>query len=156
MAALTGTLIGLGIASAVSHVAAAKIQSNASNKAAQTQQRGTDQALQTMRDIYGQTSAMHAPYMRAGEQSVNMLGSLMLPNGAPGGYTPSGPAPGQNPWLMPPAQQPVWGVGPGTGNAVSRVPPPMGPGAGIGGPLGPGTRPPAPPSPWVQAMGRGM
>lgn len=89
-------LIGSGI-SALTQVGAAKIGSNASKKAADTQTAAGNKALALNEQIYNQQRQDQNPYMQAGQQGLSNLQQL-VGNQQPrfgGGMTPGqgGPAP---------------------------------------------------------------
>lgn len=69
-------VIAAGIAAAGS-VASAAIQSRAAGRAADTQSRAAQDAIERSRQIYEQQRADQAPYRNAGASAVTTLGGLM-------------------------------------------------------------------------------
>lgn len=104
----TGLAIGMMAATAGSQVAGAAMQSSAAGKAAKAQQAAAAESNRMAGQVYQDQMAMTQPFRQAGTQSVNLLGSLMLPAGSPGGYRPGAPIGGAN-QFGPPGQQPSLG-----------------------------------------------
>lgn len=88
MIGTTAALIGLTAASAAGKVVGGAMQSRAAGKAAETQQKGADKAADYQKQMWGQQQQLMDPYRKTGGQSNALLGSLMLPPGAPGAYRP--------------------------------------------------------------------
>jgi hypothetical protein len=67
------------IVGAASSVAAAKMSSNAANKAAKTQTAAADKALAANQAVYQDQRQLMAPYTQAGQSAVTTLGRLLTP-----------------------------------------------------------------------------
>jgi hypothetical protein len=125
MIGTTAALIGLTAATAGSKVAEAAMGAHAAGKAAKTQSAAVDKSMDLQRQIWGQQQQMQQPYLHAGSNSMNLLGSLMTPQGMPGAYRPP-PGMGSSGYPNPngPMTRPPMSFGmppPGAGG-----PPPMG------------------------------
>lgn len=137
MVGTTIALIAIAGAVSASHVAKAKIESNAAKKASQTQVAAGDKAANFMTQMWGQQQAQQQPYLQGGANAMNLLGAVMQPGGWKGQPYPTPNQPGlQNlPYGQqqggPPVQQPPPGgriPPPGTPTSGTAVPRPM-PGA---------------------------
>jgi hypothetical protein len=98
MSGVTGTMIGIGVASSL---ASAKISSNASKNAAKTQAAAGDKALAAQQAGYQQQRQDFSPYQQAGNAALGRLGQTA------GTYTGGMPQP---PPQMP-QQPPPGGLG---------------------------------------------
>jgi len=80
MAIATGTAIGLAAASQLGgSLIGAKMQSNASKKAAAAQEQATRQSSAYIQQGLGQLGPMYAPYINAGTGAIGTLGRLTTP-----------------------------------------------------------------------------
>jgi hypothetical protein len=85
----------IGAASAGAQVYSAKKQAGAARGAAQDQQRAGDRALAANQAVYQDQRSMMAPWITAGQSSVNTLGRLLTPG--PGAKFASAPLPALGP-----------------------------------------------------------
>lgn len=150
MIGTTAALIGMAAASAGSKVASSVIESKASNKTAKTQVAATKQVQQRQDDMWADYNKQMSPYLESGRNSMNLLGSLMLPSGTAGSYQPRPQVPAG------PPQGPPQGPGRAIlrGGAPTGPPPNFNPWGRPSGPpmppppQGPGGRPDPRMSPW--------
>jgi hypothetical protein len=166
----TAALITMAAVSAGTKATGAFLENRAAGKASKAMQQAATDSNRVARSVYQDQTAMTQPYRQAGAQSVGLLGSLMMPQGQPGSYSP------QNPMMQTPLQQsagqmggPPRGVPRGLGGAMMGGGPPMGgPPMGQQGPMGPrpyggpmpgtpympGVPGQYPVNPWQQVVGR--
>jgi hypothetical protein len=162
MVGTTAALIGLIAAKAGSDIVSAKMQSNASKKAAATQNVAVDKSLAMNDKMYAEQKALQEPYLAAGRNAMGTFADLMGPM-----KMPTQPLPWDNrprPTVAPP-QGPQMGFGgmvpqPGSG-LMPGGPPPMPGGAPRGPAMMPGAPPmrpsrPIPVNPWMQLAGQAM
>lgn len=132
---MIGTALAIGLAaSAAAQGGSAIMQSRAAGKASKAQQGAANESNRMAGQVYQDQMAMTQPYRQAGTQSVNLLGSLMQPAGAPGGYRPGVPPGGAN--QFGPPGPPMGGGQPGGLGGMMGGQPPMGGGSAMGGQFG--------------------